>query len=818
MSRKNNLKLRCLTVVRAAGLESKKKVGNEILFHCPNHNDEHPSLTVNDKKNLWMCGPCAKGGTAWKLAAFLADCGPSDKGNVIAWLIEHGLMEARPDQRDLEATYVYEDEHGEPLLRVERYRTPKGKTFRQSSPDGNGGWIPRVKGVQLVPYRLPDFINKPTVYIVEGEADADALWEWGIPATTNPMGAGKWKPDYNPYFEGKQVVLLPDHDAVGESHMQDVLRHLLPGAKQINIVLLPNLSEKQDFSDWKRNGGTLWQLSEIVRNTPPLTLEEVEEFSAASKVGTPLLPSSDGQNSSSIAEILTKSEFDELDDKSTADDIDSVLRSISLNLHGVDPLKRAGVSAAAVKKLKDLHVESAGQLIRAALRVNDKQEDDGESKGKGVVPTDPDLWPDPVNGSELLDEITNWVSGYVSARRESVEAMAVWAVSTWFVESTYFAPILCILSPTKQTGKTLIIDLLEWICRKPVRTSGIGITPAVIFRLNEQSQPTFLVDEAEKLSGKNADESIIGLLNVGYRRGGKVHRCGDKSTQFKVEEFDAFGFRLLVSIRPLWDTILDRSIVIRMTRKPRNQDMRRFKAQEVQAEGSVLARKILRFSNDHIKDFQDLQNNTPRPKWLSDRGCDNWSPLFAVAHLAGDDWLKRALDSAKSLSDTAEEGDRAEKLIHDIYRIFKEGSWPEVIKSGDLVENLNKIESSPWGDYKKGKGLTPHKISAMLRPFGIKPEQHRDRNGKTVRGYWLKDLKETFERYIPSSEVVQVVQPNNDGAFSDSQSGTGNEPCTTSKTPETRATTELSHLYHSGRGDKEEKTEKAPEQHVEVDL
>jgi len=218
----------CLDVITAILGPAKKQQGDEHLWLCPVHPDHDPSLMVNGKKDVWACFPCGAGGTAWELAAFLADLNPADKRGVIAWLREHGLMEEKSDQRDLEATYVYEDEQRRPLFRVERYRTPKGKTFRQSRPDGNGGWIPGVKGVRLVPYRLPDFIDKLVVYLCEGEADADALWEWGLPATTNPMGAGSWKSEYDHYFEGKEVVLLPDYDEVGEAHMQEVASNLVP--------------------------------------------------------------------------------------------------------------------------------------------------------------------------------------------------------------------------------------------------------------------------------------------------------------------------------------------------------------------------------------------------------------------------------------------------------------------------------------------------------------------------------------------------------------------------------------------------------------
>jgi DNA primase len=58
---------------------------------------------------------------------------------------------------------------------------------------------------------------------VEGEKDADRLWAEGYAATCNPMGAGKWRPEYTGYFVGaKQVFIIQDRDDPGRSHAQKV--------------------------------------------------------------------------------------------------------------------------------------------------------------------------------------------------------------------------------------------------------------------------------------------------------------------------------------------------------------------------------------------------------------------------------------------------------------------------------------------------------------------------------------------------------------------------------------------------------------------
>jgi len=83
--------LTCEAVARAGLGESLGHAAAELLWRCPNHQDEHPSLSVNPKNNVWMCGPCGVSGTAWSLAAFLAGCDPGDKAAVKAWLRDHGL-------------------------------------------------------------------------------------------------------------------------------------------------------------------------------------------------------------------------------------------------------------------------------------------------------------------------------------------------------------------------------------------------------------------------------------------------------------------------------------------------------------------------------------------------------------------------------------------------------------------------------------------------------------------------------------------------------------------------------------------------------
>jgi hypothetical protein len=161
-------------------------------------------------------------------------------------------------------TYDYLDERGELLYQVCR-KEPKG--FVQRQPLEQGGWKYSLEGVRRLPYRLPELLaadTSATVFICEGEKDVDALREFGLVATTNAGGAGKWKEEYNEHLHGRNVVILPDNDKSGQEHAEGVARSLRGIAASLKVVNLPGLPEKGDVSDWLKAGGTVEELKMMV--------------------------------------------------------------------------------------------------------------------------------------------------------------------------------------------------------------------------------------------------------------------------------------------------------------------------------------------------------------------------------------------------------------------------------------------------------------------------------------------------------------------------------------------------------------------------
>jgi hypothetical protein len=227
--------------------------------HCPAHEDVNPSLSINevDGKILVRCfGNCTQDRVIEALKE--RNLWPSGNGNG---------YQAATQKPHIAKSYDYPDPTGKLAFQVCRLDP---KNFRQRRPDPAqpGKWIWDMKGVRRYPYRLPEVMKAETVFIVEGEKDVDNLATLGLAATCNPGGAGKWRPEYNEWLKGRNIIILPDNDPPGRAHGLSIAKSLYGIAKLVRYVELPGLSEKGDISDWLRAGGTIDQLREIVDKTP----------------------------------------------------------------------------------------------------------------------------------------------------------------------------------------------------------------------------------------------------------------------------------------------------------------------------------------------------------------------------------------------------------------------------------------------------------------------------------------------------------------------------------------------------------------------
>jgi hypothetical protein len=235
-------------------LDAVRKTPSGFTARCPSHDDRHASLSISegdDGRVLVHChAGCDLDAVLQAIELVLSDLFPR--------------MSTAGDKKTVVATYDYTDEHGTRLFQAIRY---DNKTFAQRRPNGHDGWIWNLKGVPRVPYRLPQLIDAVNagrlIVIVEGEKDVDTLEHHGVAATTNPMGAGKWRKDFARYFKGATVAIIRDNDDVGREHALDVAEKLRGAATTIGIVDLDGLPEHGDVTDWLQ-GHTVDELYERI--------------------------------------------------------------------------------------------------------------------------------------------------------------------------------------------------------------------------------------------------------------------------------------------------------------------------------------------------------------------------------------------------------------------------------------------------------------------------------------------------------------------------------------------------------------------------
>jgi len=246
--------------------------GREWRGPCPVHGGKRDSFAVNPETGAAYChSSCAKGWNPITFEQEIHGGTPKEAVERVKRII--GRVDPAPVRKRIVATCDYVDEDGQLLFQTVRYEP---KTFRQRQRNGKGGWTWNVKGVRIVPYRLPKVLGADQVIIVEGEKDVHTLEELGYVATCNPMGAGKWRDEYSEFLRGRDVVILPDNDVPGDQHARQVASSLEGLAKSIRILRLPDLPSGGDVTDWIRAGGKHEQLAELISGAPELTAAEPE--------------------------------------------------------------------------------------------------------------------------------------------------------------------------------------------------------------------------------------------------------------------------------------------------------------------------------------------------------------------------------------------------------------------------------------------------------------------------------------------------------------------------------------------------------------
>src|SRR5690349_3706547 len=172
-------------------------------------------------------------------------------------------------------------------------------------------------------------------------------------------------------------------------------------------------------------------------------------------------------------------------------------------------------------------------------------------------------------GEGVLAQLYEFLGRFVSYPSEHAQvAHALWCVHAHLMDKWESTPRLAFLSAEPASGKTRALEITELLVPNPV--VAVNVSPAYLFRkVGGGAGVTLLYDEIDTVFGPKAreNEELRGLLNAGHRKGAVAGRCVVRGKNIETEEIPAYAAVAMAGLGWLPDTILSRSVIIRMRRR-----------------------------------------------------------------------------------------------------------------------------------------------------------------------------------------------------------------------------------------------------------
>jgi uncharacterized protein DUF3631 len=360
---------------------------------------------------------------------------------------------------------------------------------------------------------------------------------------------------------------------------------------------------------------------------------------------------------------------------------------------------------------------------------------------------------DACQGEVMLRAVHGFLGRFVSYPSEHAHtAHALWCVHAHIMDAWDSTPRLAFLSAEPASGKTRALEITELLV--PNAVSAVNVSPSYLFRkVGCEEGATILYDEIDTVFGPKAkeNEEIRGLLNAGHRRGAVAGRCIVRGKNIETEEIPAYSAVALAGLGWLPDTILSRSIIIRMRRRHAGERVESFRRRIHAKEGERVRSLIEVWASSHADDMT-LPEHLPAE--IQDRDADVWEPIIAIADMVGGNWPKLARVAAVALVAESKEAEPSlgVRLLSDLRTVFGNA---DKMSTKMLLAALIAVEESPWGDL-RGKPLDERGLANRLRPYDIKSGPVRI--GEIVsRGYKRSDLFDAWTRYLPPLPDTRVT-------------------------------------------------------------
>jgi DNA primase len=494
--------------------------------------------------------------------------------------------------------------------------------------------------------------GKGNLVVVEGQADAITLAQWGIPAVAlagcgldNTDAGRRITATLHRHTEEGVVHVALDDDAAGQKAWQSVA-----GALDGRVFVIRWPAPAKDANDWLLAGGTAEQMKAL--------LQEAEHYiewlaAAAGEAPEPEKPAAIERLATAFRRLTAATQ--------------AVFRKRVAKLAGIPTGQLDKLVQAAEKEdqekderppdiicavggtlgealLETLYIPPNGNDNHSMLLLAGKTRFALRASGSPSQVVDFYDYGDkrftPSAETEMMRKMTVRFASYVGEAMETralvrkVQALihkyvdvdvfyetlsAYYVLFTWVYDVFDTLPYLRIKGDTG-TGKSRFLQVVGSLCFRPILMNAGASIPS-LFRTMHQYQGTLVLDEGDFQESDEAS-MIAKILNVGYQRWqGYIHRSGDKEKDFATDMFVVYGPKIIGTRRAFNDRAIESRCLTKETTSP---TMRADLPVELPA----------MFWTEEVPEMQAL---------LLRFRLDNWSPALLKREVVLDDYIEPRL-------------------------------------------------------------------------------------------------------------------------------------------------------------------------------
>lgn len=390
-----------------------------------------------------------------------------------------------------------------------------------------------------------------------------------------------------------------------------------------------------------------------------------------------------------------------------------------------------------------------------------------------------------IDGADLLNRVRDFASRFICYPSETAGiAQVLWAAHTHLMEAWETTPRLAFLSAEPGSGKSMAMRITALL--SPLALEAANASTASLIRALDDpaGRPTLFIDEIDTKYGPKAkgDEEFRCMVNAGHAADGTFLRCEPENNSWYPVRKPAYAAVAMAGIgNILPDTILTRSIVVKMRKRLPGQQVEHYRRRDHKPLGEALRAELAAWA-DQVRDDAEMHRPV-LPDDIADRDADVWEPLITVADLAGGDWPALARQAAAEAMQSAKANNKPSlggQLLADIRDCFGN---EDRLPTADLLDKLLADEEAPWGDLGRKK-LDARILAKMLGEYDIKSSTIRMPNGSTPKGYKREAFQDAWERHLPPPETdaTSATDATNQESLDKTQASdvadeTASQPC-----------------------------------------